>query len=339
MPSSASSGSSDGLPQRRPGRDDGLRHQPIQPAAAAAARRVPVGPWPRFVAVRDRADRAIHELIAERRAAGDAQGGDDVLSTLLLATHEDGAPMSDDEIRDELLTLLVAGHETTATELAWAFERLVRTPDVLRKLVAEIDAGRDEYVTATIRETLRRRPVLLIAQPRKVKQRFELGETLEPASPRGEAYLVQPTRTSTPSLRVQPRASSRRPRNYTGIPSAGGAGALPGAQLRDARMAIVLRSLLTRRAAGAGGGVEFARARAITVSPWRSAGPAGAPGADGRKWRGPGRRCLEDARRHARSSSPVAPRAHPSRRSGESARGCRAASARRSRSSPESSRR
>ena len=78
---------------------------------------------------------------------------------LLEARHEDGSPMSAQELRDELMTLLVAGHETTASELAWAFERLARTPAVLRRLTDEIDRdGDDAYVTATVQETLRRRP-------------------------------------------------------------------------------------------------------------------------------------------------------------------------------------
>ena len=80
------------------------------------------------------------------------------------------------ELRDELMTLLVAGHETTASELAWAFERLTRTPDVLERLRAEIDSGDgDAYVTATVYETLRRRPVLPNAAPRLVMEPVEVG--------------------------------------------------------------------------------------------------------------------------------------------------------------------
>jgi len=233
---------------------------------------LPFGTWRKFVEVRARADRQIHELIAGRRAADDAADGDDVLSTLLLATHEDGSPMSDDEIRDELLTLLVAGHETTATELAWAFERLARTPDVLRKLVAEIDAGRDEYVTATIRETLRRRPVLLIAQPRKVKQPFELGGyAYEPGvhlAP--NAYLVQHDADIYPDpYAFKPeRFLDSDPGTYSWIPFGGGRRRCVGASFAMLEMAIVLRALLTRTELRAGGdGVELARRRAITVSP------------------------------------------------------------------------
>mgnify|MGYP000229840701 CR=1 FL=1 len=233
---------------------------------------IPFGTWRAFAAAREEADREIYELIAERREAGDAEKGDDVLSTLLLARHEDGEPMRDDEIRDELLTLLVAGHETTATELAWAFERLIRTPDVLRSLVAEIDAGRDEYVRATINETLRRRPVLLIAQPRRVVEGFELGGyTYGPGvhlAP--NAYLVQhdPEIYPDPYAFRPERFLDSDPGTYTWIPFGGGRRRCIGASFAQLEMAIVLRALLMRtELRAADGGVEFSRRRAITVSP------------------------------------------------------------------------
>ena len=99
-----------------------------------------------------------------------------MLPILLEARHEDGSPMSSQELRDELMNLLVAGHETTATTLAWAFERLVREPAVLARLTEEVDAGEgDEYLTATIQETLRRRPVLPNNAPRLVIKPIEVG--------------------------------------------------------------------------------------------------------------------------------------------------------------------
>ncbi|HYG97321.1 MAG TPA: cytochrome P450, partial [Solirubrobacterales bacterium] len=92
---------------------------------------------PAFRRRTERVDRLIGQEMAERRAAEDLAEREDVLSMLLLARHEDGSPMSDAEIRDELLTLLVAGHETTATALSWAVERLVRHPEKLERLRAE----------------------------------------------------------------------------------------------------------------------------------------------------------------------------------------------------------
>jgi cytochrome P450 len=107
------------------------------------------GPVAGFVRLRNEIDRLVFELIEERR--GDPGERDDVLTMLLDARHEDGSPMSDEELRDELMTLLVAGHETTASTLAWAFERLAREPEVRERLAAEVDAGDDDaYLTATI---------------------------------------------------------------------------------------------------------------------------------------------------------------------------------------------
>src|SRR5919201_2319881 len=100
--------------------------------------------WRRFQAATEAVDQALHAEIARRRAAADTAERDDVMSLLLQAPHEDGSPMSDRELRDELMTLLVAGHETTATALAWTLERLVRHPDVLERLAAEVrDQGMD----------------------------------------------------------------------------------------------------------------------------------------------------------------------------------------------------
>src|SRR4051794_16249877 len=128
-----------------------------------------------FDRIKEESDQLIFDLIDERRADGAAGERDDVLAMLLEARHGDGSPMSSEELHDELMTLLVAGHETTASELAWAFERLVREPAAVRRLVDEIEAGDGEdYLTATIQETLRRRPVLPNAAPRLVKQPVQI---------------------------------------------------------------------------------------------------------------------------------------------------------------------
>jgi len=133
------------------------------------------GPYAKFLRAREKADELVYEQIDERRASGERR--DDILSVLLEARHSDGSEMTREEIRDELMTALVAGHETTASELAWAFERLAHAPDVLARLHAEIDEGSDDaYLTATIQEVLRRRPVLPQAEPRLVKKPVDIGD-------------------------------------------------------------------------------------------------------------------------------------------------------------------
>src|SRR3954464_6874282 len=126
--------------------------------------------WGRFVAPRTVADGLFYELIEERRAAGD-ESGDDVMAMLLAARHEDGSPMTAKELRDELMTLLVAGHETTASSLAFGLSMLARNPHVVEQLRAEDD----DYMQATIQEILRARPVLPNAAPRLVKEPVEIG--------------------------------------------------------------------------------------------------------------------------------------------------------------------
>ena len=108
------------------------------------------------------ADAEIYDEIARRRQATDVEDRDDVLSILLQARDEEGRALTDEELRDELMTLLVAGHETTATSLAWAFELLLRHRPQLARLQAEIESGNGdgEYLDAVIKETLRIRPVV-----------------------------------------------------------------------------------------------------------------------------------------------------------------------------------
>jgi cytochrome P450 len=228
-----------------------------------------------FQQVRERTDVEIQALIDERRRDGGDR--DDVLSMLLLARHEDGSPMSDIELRDELMTLLVAGHETTATELSWAFERLVRNPAVLGRLVAEVDAGGEEYMTATIRETLRRRPVLAIAAPRRVVGAIEIGgHAFGPGChvvP--NIYLVH----HDPEIYPEPyafrpeRFLEDEPGTYTWIPFGGGRRRCVGASFALLEMGIVLRAVLSRmEVRPSGHGVlEAHRRRSITVVPEKGA--------------------------------------------------------------------
>jgi cytochrome P450 len=233
------------------------------------------GPWAQFVRVREEADALIYELIEERRQ--EQAERNDVLSMLLEARHEDGSPMSDVELRDELMTLLVAGHETTASELAWGFVRLTRAPDVMARLVAEIDSDDgEEYLTATIHETLRRRPVLPNSAPRLVKQPVNIGGWDYPPGvcvvP--NAYLIHhdPDIYPDPYAFKPERFLDEQPGTYTWIPFGGGRRRCLGASFALVEMKIVLRAILSRCEVRAGtDGPEVSRRRAITISPRRSA--------------------------------------------------------------------
>jgi cytochrome P450 len=232
----------------------------------------PRSAWGRFLRTRAAVDAELFALMDERRR--DAAQRDDVLSLLLGARHEDGSPMSAQELRDELMTLLVAGHETTASQLAFAFERLVRTPDALARLTAEVAAGDgDEYLTATVQETLRRRPVLPNAAPRLVMEEIEVGGQRYPTGvclvP--NAYLIHHDAAIYPepyAFRPE-RFLEQPPGTYTWIPFGGGRRRCLGAAFATVEMKIVLRTVLERaqpRAAG-DGRLELSRRRSITLSP------------------------------------------------------------------------
>jgi cytochrome P450 family 135 len=223
----------------------------------------------------DRVDRLIYREIAERRRAGQLEERDDILSLLVAARHEDGTPMSDEEMRDELLTLLVAGHETTATSLAWAVERLSRSPDKLDRLRGEIEAGSEEYLTATIQETLRLRPVISIVI-RRLTEPIEIGgyELPAGASVTPCVYLVHrnPEIYPEPDRFLPERFLEKPPGTYTWIPFGGGVRRCLGASFAQFEMAVVLKELVKRR------GIRPARPkpervfrRAITETPRHNA--------------------------------------------------------------------
>jgi cytochrome P450 len=197
----------------------------------------------------DRVDELIGREIADRRAADDLAEREDILSMLVAARHEDGSPMSDAEIRDELLTLLVAGHETTATALSWAMERLVRHPEKLERLRDEAFAGEDAYLTATIQETLRLRPVIVIVI-RKLTEPVELGgyELPAGASVTPSIHLIHrdPEIYPDPERFLPERFLDNPPGTYTWIPFGGGVRRCLGAAFAQFEMAVVLRELVKR---------------------------------------------------------------------------------------------
>ena len=229
------------------------------------------GPMKGFFEVREQIDRLVFDLIEERRAEpGDR---DDVLAMLLQARHEDGAEMTAQELRDELMSLLIAGHETTASTLAWAFERLVREPRVLARLVEEVRDGEEQrYLTATIQETLRRRPVLPSTAPRMVKQPIEVGGWHYPTgvSLVANAYLLHHDADVYPdpyAFRPE-RFLEEPPGTYTWIPFGGGRRRCLGSSFAMLEMQVVIASILRDfELQPAGSPHEAARRRQITVRP------------------------------------------------------------------------
>jgi cytochrome P450 len=225
-----------------------------------------------FADQRVQVDDLIHEEIARRREAPDLAEREDILSMLLLARDENGAQMSGPELRDELVTLLVAGHETTATGLAWAFELLMRTPRVREKLEASLAAGERAYLDAVVKETLRIRPVIA-GVGRKVRgEPFELG-----------GYTIPPGVEINPSIAAIHRRADRypgadafrperfledgAPDTYSWLPFGGGTRRCLGASFATFEMAVVIARVLERtRLEPVGRPAKGAR-RGITFGP------------------------------------------------------------------------
>jgi cytochrome P450 len=232
-----------------------------------------VGPMRGFIDLREEIDRLLFELIAERRRDGEERS--DLLSVLLEARHEDGSEMTAQELRDELMTLLVAGHETTASTLAWAFERLGREPAVLARLVEEVRDGEEEsYLTATIQETLRRRPVLPNTAPRLIKKPIEVGGWSYPtgACLVASSYLLHhdPDVYPDPYAFRPERFLEEPPGTYTWIPFGGGRRRCLGASFAMLEMKVVVAKLLRAfELRAAESPHEPPRRRNITVRPAR----------------------------------------------------------------------
>jgi cytochrome P450 len=237
------------------------------------------GPMGRLERLGEETDRLIFELIEQRRSE-DAHGPD-VLTMLLGAEHEDGSPMSPAELRDELVTALVAGHETTASQLAWGFDLLAHHPRVISRLARELDDDPDSaYLTATIHEIMRMRPVLMNAEPRLVKQPVEIGGVTYPPGVVliASAYLVH----HDPDIYPQPNAfrperfleseGGKAPGTYTWLPFGGGRRRCLGASFAMLEMKIVLRAVLEHcDVEPVGDRPETTRRRSITFSPSRGA--------------------------------------------------------------------
>jgi cytochrome P450 len=231
--------------------------------------------WRRFVRNRKHLDALLFEEIAARRAAGDADDRDDVLSMLVAAQTDEGAALTDRELRDELVTLLVAGHETTATALAWTLELLLRHPAERARLEEELAAGEtDDYLRAVVDESLRVRPVVVDFARKSTGaseiagRRIPAGAVVGPAS-----YLVN----GNPDVYDDPRAfrperwlNGARPSHSSFITFGGGVRRCLGAAFAQFEMRIVLREILmTTRLRPASDRPEHAVLRNVTMAPAR----------------------------------------------------------------------
>jgi cytochrome P450 len=221
-------------------------------------------PWAMFHRAVEVLDAEVARAIARRRAH--PQEGT-VLDLLLAARHEDGSPLSDGELRDQLVTLLAAGHETTASGLAWAFERLSRHPHALRR----IREGDRAYLDATVREVLRVRPVLVLA-PRKLAAPLEVGGHELPAGTHLSActYLVHRRPDVYPdplAFRPERWLEGRELPPYAWIPFGGGGRRCPGAAFATMEMAEVLRVAARHDLAPPSPRPERARRRSVAVAP------------------------------------------------------------------------
>jgi cytochrome P450 len=223
------------------------------------------------------ADELLLDEIARRRVDPELAEREDILSLLLAARDEDGETMTDAELRDQLVTLLLAGHETTATALAWTFEHLFRRLDAHERLVAEIrnDDGDDAFLDASIQETLRLRPPIPVAD-RTLAAPLELDGHALPAGTVVAAciYLThhQPNLYPNPGAFLPERFLDRAPETYAWVPFGGGIRRCVGAAFATFEMKTVLKTVLTRadlRPASAR--AESIHRRAIVLAPRRGA--------------------------------------------------------------------
>jgi cytochrome P450 len=230
-----------------------------------------------FVRVRDELDESIFDVIESTRKDPNLEERDDVLSMLIQARWEDGNPLTERQLRDQLVTLMIQGHSTTATGLAWALERMTRHPEVMDRLREEAEAnGGDEYLTAVVKETLRARPPLPIAGAREVSRPFRLGDHEIPADTLVAAciYLVHRHERLFPdpdAFRPE-RFLDGAPGGYEWIPFGGGHRHCIGASFSMLQMKVVLREIVLRtRLEAVDRADEAIQRRGVGFSPARGA--------------------------------------------------------------------
>ena len=233
-------------------------------------------PWGRFGGYRREYDQIVDRLIDRALADPDLESRDDVLALMLLSRYEDGSPMSRPEIADELITLLAAGHETTATALAWAVERLQRHPALLQRLVAGLDDGSEALLDATILEVQRTRPVIDVTFRQVTAPALTIGPWTVPQGLTIVASigLVHADEAVFPDAgRFDPdRFLSRPPDPAEWIPYGGGIRRCIGAAFANMEMRVVLRTLLRDYAISPSGArSESQMSRGVAIAPAKGA--------------------------------------------------------------------
>jgi cytochrome P450 len=230
------------------------------------------GAMQRFRARRAELDELLYDEIERRRAAPDLEERDDVFSMLVLARDESGKPLSPGELRDELVTLLVAGHETTATGLSWTFELLLRNPRVLNELSRRLAEGDETYLDAVVKESLRMRPVIPGVGRVVQKEPFELAGYEIPVG-----IEINPSIAGVHALdQNYPRAAEFRPERflegdppdtYTWVPFGGGVRRCLGASFALMEMRTVVRRVFERARLEPVGKPAAVERRGITMVP------------------------------------------------------------------------
>jgi len=229
-------------------------------------------PYARLMKVLDKIDEILYEVISDRRADPMTQFRDDTVSLLLRAEHEDGTPLEDGEVRDEILTMIMAGYETTTSGSAWALERLLHSPDQLARLTAEVEGGSgSSYMDAVIKETLWARPVVPVVA-RHATQQVELGGYTIPAGSilMVSIYLVHSDPESYPEPdQFRPeRFLDGVPENAAWIPFGGGVRRCLGARFAELEMKVVLGEVLaTARLRAVGKSQEGLKRKRFTFAP------------------------------------------------------------------------
>jgi hypothetical protein len=236
--------------------------------------------WERFLARREEVDELIYTLIGEREGTLDPVADEEhpnTLDALLAASNPDGRPMSARQIHDNLMSMILAGHETTASQLAWTLLLLAHNPRVLESLHAEIDGGEGEsYLTATVQEALRHRPVFVFTIPRAVAAPIQIADFTynPPVHLLGGIYLIHhdPAFYPEPERFAPERFLDAPPTPSVWLPWGGGRKRCPGLHLAMLEMKTALRAILSRvTVLPASRHLEHPAWRSVIVTPHRGA--------------------------------------------------------------------